>query len=189
MISYLSGKIILQKPAFLILDVSGVGYKIFTPGNVGNIEENKELALFIHENIREDCDDFYGFKTFSELELFQKLIGVNGVGPKAGMAILSGNSEDKIISAILSDDISFFQAVPGIGKKVAAKIILDLKSKISNLGGESVIGKMDESDEVVEALLSLGYKKQEIIQSMTKIPVNFTTTEEKIHWFLKNNKK
>jgi Holliday junction DNA helicase RuvA len=189
MIAYLSGKIILQKPTFLILDVNGVGYKIFTPGNVGEIEDNKELKLFIHENIREDCDDFYGFRAFSELELFQKLIGVNGVGPKAAMAILTGASGDKIISAILSDDLSFFQAVPGIGKKVAAKIILDLKSKISNLGGESVLGKMDESDEVIEALVTLGYKKGEIINSLSVIPSSIVKTEEKIRWFLKNKKK
>jgi Holliday junction DNA helicase RuvA len=189
MIAFLSGKIVLQKPAFLILDVNGIGYKVFTPLNVGEIEENKELKLFIFENIREDCDDFYGFKTFPELELFQRLIAVNGVGPKAAMAILSNSSGDKIISAILSDDLSFFQSVPGIGKKVAAKIILDLKPKISSLSGEGVIGRMDEEDEVVEALVTLGYKKGEIASSLSGIPSSIIKTEEKIRWFLKNKKK
>lgn len=183
MISYLRGKILLQKRGSLILDVNGVGYK------VGIKEEfnAKELELFIHEHIKEDAYDLYGFQNFDELELFEKLISVNGVGPKVAMTIMTVASPDHITQAIIKEDVGFFQSVPGIGKKVAAKVILELKGKVAGLEGYGVLGKMDSADEVLEALQSLGYKNQELSQIIQKIPSDLTTTEEKIKWCLKNN--
>ena len=187
MIAYLSGKIVLSRIGYVILDTGGVGYKVFVSN--ADVGDTDVCELFIHEHIREDSDDLYGFKKYEDLEIFQKLISVNGVGPKVAMTIMTVTGSDKIIGAIISDNISFFQGIPGIGKKVAAKIILELKSKISNLEGSGIIGKMGEENEVVEALISLGYKKQEIGQVLTKMPETIKSFEEQIRWFLKNNQK
>lgn len=184
MIAYLFGKVVLEKPGFIILDVDGVGYKIQT---TATIETGNKYELFIHEHIREDCNDLYGFKTFDELELFEKLISVSGVGPKAGMAIMESSKVEQIINAIISDDVSFFLTVSGIGKKVAAKIIIDLKSKLSGISGSNVVGKMNDSGDIIDALISLGYKKHEITNKLHSIPSNIKTSEEKIRWFLKNS--
>lgn len=183
MIAFLSGKIVLQRPGFIILNVNNVGYKV----SVSNlsIADKESVELFIHEHIREENDDLYGFTDYAELELFVKLISVNGVGPKAGMAIMTVSAPERIIEAIVNEDVSFFQAVPGIGKKVAAKIILELKSKISGMENLNILGKMEESDELIDAMTSLGYKKSEIGSLISKIPANLSI-EEKIRWCLKN---
>lgn len=185
MIAYLSGKIIFTKTGMVILLTNGVGYKILIPQNI-NQPENVEANFFIHQHFKEDAQDLYGFRTYTDLELFEKLISVNGVGPKAGITILSNFEAQKIIDGIINEDLTLFQSIPGVGKKVAAKIILELKSKISGLSGNGVIGKIDEPDDMIDALTSLGYKKQEIIQSMIKVPANLKTSEEKIKWFLKH---
>lgn len=185
MLGYLKGKIDSTGAGVLYLDVNGVGYKIFVvPTEEYQIE--KSTKLYIHEHIREDAHDLYGFASFPELELFEKLISVNGVGPKAGLLIMSSAESQKIISAIVHEDISFFTALSGIGKKVAAKIILELKSKLSGIDGSGVIFSNQESSEVVDALLSLGYKKVEISQILSKIPTDVESSEDKIRWALKH---
>lgn len=184
MINYLNGKVKLVKAGFLILDVSGIGYRV-TVSPLVSVKENENLELFIHEHIKEDADDFYGFKSWEELDLFEKLISVNGVGPKAGMAIMSSGKPDKIINAIISDDLSFFTEISGIGKKVAAKIILDLKSKLSGLDGSNIIFESEQANDILDALISLGYKKSEVAMIVSSIPVEITTDQEKIRWCLK----
>jgi Holliday junction DNA helicase RuvA len=186
MIAYLSGKIIIEKPGFIILETGGVGYKVFTDESKVQSPQSKAVELFTYQNIREDTNDLYGFATFEELELFEKLISVNGVGPKAGMLVMASAPADKIISSILSEDLTFFKAISGIGNKVAAKIILDLKSKISGEDGSGVISQSGRSDDVIDALVSLGYKQVEIQRALTKIPPDIETPEDKIRWCLKN---
>ena len=131
----------------------------------------------------------YGFGTYEGLELFQKLISVNGVGPKVAMVVLSSNEPEKIVGAILRGDVSFFQSISGIGKKVAAKIILDLKSKISGIESGNIIESLGKNDEVVEAMASLGYKENEIVKIISKIPTDCTSSEDKIKWLIKNMKR
>lgn len=184
MISYLSGKVIISKPDYIILDTGGVGYKIFV--SIVEINETQKYDFFIHEHIREDCYDLYGFNKIEELELFQRLISVNGIGPKAAMAIMSSFEYEKIIQAIISEDISFFQSVSGIGRKVATKIILELKSKIAGLESENLLKSVDSGGEIIEALETLGYKKSEVQKMLPKIPENISSVEEKIRWCLKN---
>lgn len=188
MIAYLSGKIVVQRGSYIILGVAGVGYKVQYTFKK-NVGEGTECELFIHNHIREDSSDLYGFDTLAELELFEKLISVNGVGPKAGMAIMSIAESDRIVSAIISEDTSFFQAIPGIGKKVAAKIILDLKSKVSGLSEMGDLQSLTKSSDVADALLTLGYKSSEIGSIMTKIPAEITSSEEKVRWCLKHMAK
>jgi len=164
MIAYLRGKVKRFKWGFLILDVGGVGYKVNIDPQlkIDNdiVDTQKTLELFIHQHIREDINDLYGFLEFQDLETFSRLISVNGVGPKAGMAIMASGNSKNIYDAIENEDMAFFRSITGIGKKVAAKIILDLKSKITDEGAGKIVGGSDSND-VVEALLSLGYKKPE----------------------------
>lgn len=190
MISYLKGRAVLCKWGLIIIETGGVGYKVSVNPQIkikNNIVDTQEdIELYIYEHIREDADDLYGFLTYQELELFEKLISVNGVGPKAGLNIMSFAETDKILCAIISDDMSFFTAISGIGKKVAAKIILDLKSKISSDKSINVVGNFDEADDLMDAMQSLGYKKAEVQGLIRKIPAEVISTEEKVRWCLKN---
>lgn len=184
MIAYLFGKVQATSGNYLILNVGGVGYKIFYTFKK-SYTDGDACELFIHNQIREDASDLYGFDSLPELEIFEKLISVNGVGPKAGVAIMSIAEPDRITSAIIQEDVAFFQAVSGIGKKVAAKIILDLKGKIAGLAGFEFQNLTKEND-VAEALTALGYKNLEISAIITKIPTEISSSEEKVRWCLKN---
>lgn len=189
MIGYLKGKIKLFRLGLVIIDVNGVGYKVVVPPQIGLpdniVDTQKECELFIHHHIKEDASDLYGFLTFQELELFEKLLSVNGVGPKAAMTIIGMAPVDKIFDAIVSEDSNFFQSTPGVGKKVAIKIILDLKSKISNLKYTGNIGGGEHQD-IYDGLEMLGYKKQEIDKIIGKLPKELDSSEEKIRWCLKH---
>lgn len=190
MIAYLKGKVILARWGFLIVETGGVGYRVSVnpqiniPNNI--VDTKEEINLFIHEHIREDANDLYGFLIFQELELFEKLISVNGVGPKVAMNIMNSGESGKIISAITSDDLSFFLAISGIGKKAAAKIILDLKSKLSGDQNINVLSNVDGASDLFDALTTLGYSRIEVSSIATKIPSELKTTEEKVRWCLKN---
>jgi len=188
MISYIKGKIILERPTFLIVDIGGVGYKISIIPKL-DLKVGKEVRLFIHQHIREDASDLYGFITFEELELFEKLLSVNGVGPKAAMTIISLAPTAKIIKAIVSEDSNFFQSAPGIGKKVAIKIIIDLKSKISGIELSAAISSGRVKEEVIDGLIILGYKKPEIDKVVSEMPIDLKKSEEQIRCCLKNLSK
>jgi len=188
MISYIKGKIILERPTFLIIDVGGIGYKISIIPKL-DLKVGKEVRLFIHQHIREDASDLYGFITFEELELFEKLLSVNGVGPKAAMTIISLAPAAKIIEAIVSEDSNFFQSAPGIGKKVAIKIIVDLKSKVSGIELSAAISSGRVKEEVIDGLIILGYKKPEIDKVVSEMPIDLKKSEEQIRWCLKNLSK
>lgn len=185
MISYLNGKIVASRTGFLIIETGGVGYGINVYAAI--IKKNGEkYELFIHEHIREDCHDLYGFSTFSELGLFEKLISVNGVGPKAGLNIMSVGTPEKITAAIIGDNLGFFTAIAGIGKKVAAKIILELKSKLSGDHDINILTDDADGEDLFDSLTQLGYKKPEISAVLVKMPENITGLEAKVRWCLKN---
>ncbi len=185
MISYLGGKVVASKNGFLVIETGGVGYGVSVKSEIVK-KSGEKYELFIHEHIREDCHDLYGFPTFDELELFERLISVNGVGPKAGLSIMSSGGSGQIISAILSDNLNFFTAIPGIGKKVAAKIILELKSKLGGDRNINVLADDPESEDLVETLMGLGYKRLEISVIIAKMPGDIQGIEEKVRWALKN---
>jgi holliday junction DNA helicase RuvA len=185
MISYLKGKIILERPTFLIIDVSGVGYKVSIIPKI-DYKIQEIISLYCYQHIREDASDLYGFSAYEELELFEKLLSVNGVGPKAAMTVMSLAPTEKIIEAITTEDSNFFLSAPGIGKKVAIKIILDLKSKISGMQFTGAISGGRVKEEVVDGLVMLGYKKPEIDKVISILPKNLEKSEEQIRWCLKN---
>lgn len=185
MISFLKGEILNTKIGEIILEVNDVGYRLSINRDLA-VRIGEQKSFFIHQHIREDTDDLYGFETIEELNLFEKLISVSGIGPKAGMTIMSISGPGKIIAAISSEDIGFFTAIPGIGKKVATKIILELKSKIAGTDIENILSSSRDASNVVDAMMSLGYKKQDILPLITKIPADIKTSQEKVRWLLKS---
>ncbi len=186
MIAYIKGKIILINGNFLILETGGIGRRVQVSAKL-SFMPGETVELFIHEHIREDADDLYGFGSFDELDLFEKLISVNGVGPKAGLNIMSSGASDEVRNAIASENIAFFKAISGIGQKAATKIILDLKSKVTNDKNISdLLGKSSESDDIFDALMALGYQRKEISILVSKIPVGIIIIEEKVRWCLQN---
>lgn len=186
MIGYLKGKIIHRGVNWLILDVSGVGYKVFSCNMqhvTCNMGDNK--GFWIHHHVREDRQELYGFKTIEELEMFELLLRVSGVGPKMALAILSKTELEKIKQAINKGDTTFLTTVAGIGRKLASKIIIELKNKISDFDLQGI----EKSEEVLEALQSLGYRKQDLAKVLARMPANLKSTEEKVKWVLKNLQK
>lgn len=161
MIGYLKGRVVDSGIGYVIVGGENVGYRVVISSNFKTQSPNL-VELFIHTYVREDQISLYGFADKKSLKLFELLISVSGVGPKVGMAILGGAKAEKIESAISKADVSFFTAIPGIGKKGAQKIIIDLKNKI---GSVVELDLADESgDEVVQALVGMGYEQMKVVE-------------------------
>ena len=184
MIAYLTGSVLDTKNNAIILLVSGVGYLInSTEDIVRKAVLGASLSLYIHHHIREDSADLYGFATTSELELFELLISVSGVGPKTGLAALSVSSADNIRSAIARGDAGVLKALSGIGPKTAQRIVVELKDKVgfftTNTKG-TVMASQDDG-EVVEALIGLGYAPALAREAVASLGLDVNATmQEKI---------
>lgn len=185
MIITLSGDVTHCGAGWLILDVGGLGYKIRHKISDTNYQKGEKLRFFVHHHVREDAEELYGFETLEELELFELLLSVSGVGPKMAMAVMSGAGPEKIQEAIVKGDSTLLTAISGVGRKLAAKIIVELKNKIGGLGEDYL---PSESNDVVEALLSLGYHRPEILAVLKKMPADLEDSQAKIRWTLKNIK-
>ncbi len=171
MIGYLSGKIISSKPTKITLDVSGVGYVVNISINTFEKISDKESAnLFIHTNVKEDSISLFGFYNESEKEMFELLISVNGIGPKLAISILSGILVDELRHAIMDGDISRIVSIPGIGRKTAERLVLELKSKITSVSseeGEKI--PFSIKNEAIAALTTLGYNLKQSEKSVRDI--------------------
>ena len=176
MIGLLRGQILDCQPTRVILDVQGVGYEVFIPiSTYDKISKAAEaVTLFTHLNVREDALQLYGFVTIGEKSLFQKLIAVSGIGPKVALGILSSAPAEEFMRHVRNGDVSRLKALPGIGKKTAERLILELKDKF---GGElaavhstaaSAI-QSDAIDEAMMALLSLGYSRANVEKTLQKV--------------------
>ncbi|MCH8170498.1 MAG: Holliday junction branch migration protein RuvA [Bacteroidetes bacterium] len=176
MIGYLTGKIISLKPTHLIFDVNGVGYSVYiTLTTFEEITDKETVSLFIHTNVKEDSIKLYGFFTETEKQMFELLISVSGVGPKIALSILSGIKVEDLRYALQSGDVSRIVAVPGIGKKTAERLTLELRNKVADI--VELEGSTPASSirtEAVAALSTLGYnlKQAEIVvrEILTKKP-------------------
>jgi Holliday junction DNA helicase RuvA len=185
MIGYLKGKVKFKVPGWIIVEVNNIGYKVF--GNfAGSLPE--EIELFIHEHIREEAHDLYGFATAEEMGFFEQLISVSGVGPKMGLAILTIGSPERIKEAIIKGDTTVFKSVSGVGQKVAAKIIVELKNKVAK-GGSFLPVENSENEDLVGAMEGLGYKQAEILNILKDLPTDLIGTQAKVTWALKRMKK
>lgn len=169
MIGYLKGSLITQRRGELWVAVSGVGYRIRTQNSKLKAQNGEEVELFIHTAVREDAITLYGFVSMEELELFELLIEVSGVGPKTAMEIIGSAEISTIKAAIAQADVGFFSHIKGIGKKSAQRIIIDLKSKIGSLKEMDLAADEEADSAVVMALKQFGFKLSEIQEVMKKI--------------------
>jgi len=186
MISKLRGIIEYLKDNYAVVDVSGVGYKVFvTDYTFGKLAGKKEVNLHIYTYVREDALALYGFLDMEEKEMFELLISISGIGPKAAMGILSIADSKTIRTAILNEDSSILTKVSGVGKKTAERVILELKNKVANLTeSEKETASMDS--EAIEALAALGYSISEAREALKSVPANIESVEEKIKAALKS---
>ena len=168
MFEYLTGIITAIYPDYLVLDVNGIGYKIFV-SNINDININDKIKIYVHQVVKDNDILLYGFLTLKEKYLFQKLLTVSGIGPKNAISILKKNNFNKIISAIYNNDVEYLIKIPGIGKKTAQQIILDLKDKLRDFYDENIISDnlLDNKNNIlfkesILALKSLGYNNYEI---------------------------
>lgn len=175
MIGFVRGTVHAFGPDYVLLDVNGIGYRIhFFHPEV--LRKDKEMTIYTYQNVREDEISLFGFLSLEEYDLFTKLISVKGLGPKIASNILSRASVDSIIAAIETGDVDFIKMMPGIGKKTASQIMLDLKGKLVESGGSD----SEELNDVAEALKQLGYKPTEIRPVIKKLANEKGSTDELI---------
>ena len=188
MIAYLSGKVLKKTDKGIILDTGNIGYFVhLSKTAMTDLEEKQDAEFFIHSHIREDAFDLYGFNTYEELSFFKQLISINGIGPRVATEILSVPAE-KIKAAIINEDDKFLCKIPGIGPKIAKRIVLELKGKVDMDHTDRHYQKLDEKidDEAFDALAKLGYQPQQIRKILNNLPANIKATEQIITHFLKN---
>jgi holliday junction DNA helicase RuvA len=165
-IAHLHGTILEKHPNRLIVDVGGVGYEVFVPLSTfyGLGEAGSEIALRIHTHVREDTLTLYGFATLLEQDLFERLIGVSGIGPKLALAVLSGIEPAELVLAIERRDVARLTAIPGVGKKTSERIALELKDRLPRVqmaaaGGGGAASEVPLRDDLLSALMNLGYHR------------------------------
>ena len=182
MYAYFIGKIAGIYTDRVVLENNGIGYNIFMPaGDIEQVGIGEEVKIFTFTSVREDAFILYGFLEQTELDFFKLLLGVNGIGPKAAINILGSTSIDNLQVAIIAQDSKTLSKVPGIGSKTAARIILDLKDKVT---GEDILGLVNSSadkktaspqssvrNEALEALTALGYSSSEAMRAVNKIEI------------------
>ncbi len=185
MIAYLSGNIILKKDKFVVIEVGGIGYKVFlSRQSLLKVPEiGEDIKLFCFHNVKEDASDLYGFLTYDELDFFELLMDIHGVGPKAALEISVLGPLDKIKDRILAQDGKIFEGIPGIGSKKAMTIILELTGKIKLLSGQKSKGAADPAE---DALTQLGFSKQQAKDALAHIPNNVKTMEDRVKAALKS---
>jgi Holliday junction DNA helicase RuvA len=181
MIGYLTGKIISSKPTQILLDVNGVGYSVNISINTfEKISEKETVSLFIHTNVKEESISLFGFFTQSEKEMFELLISISGIGPKLALNVLSGIAVDELKSAISNGNVSRLIAIPGIGRKTAERIVLELRIKVDAIKADGVIKETSAKDEAISALTTLGYQRQvaeKVIRDLLGENPNFSLEE------------
>lgn len=193
MISYVRGELVAIEEDKVILDVNGVGFGIYMPAQAMSMLPplGEEIRLHTYMNVREDAMQLFGFLTKDDLKVFKLLIGVSGIGPKGGLSILSQLSPDDLRFAVMANDAKTISSAPGIGKKTAEKLIIELKDKLSI---EDVLNKAVENEtattvtnvgneiqaEAVQALVALGYGSTESMKAVKKVATNENTTVEDV---------
>ncbi|SFH77369.1 Holliday junction branch migration protein RuvA [Pisciglobus halotolerans] len=200
MFEYIIGKVTYVCPAYLVLETNGVGYLIYSANPFRYSSKlNQEAKVYVHQAVREDAITLYGFKDFDEKQLYLKLLSVSGIGPKSGLAILANEDHTGLIQAIENEDTAFLTKFPGVGKKTAGQIVLDLKGKLGDLGieemgsygrEESQLSSDTHIKEAIEALEALGYGAREVKQvekELKKNPKESTDAylREALKWLMK----
>lgn len=192
MISYIRGEVAAFEEDKVIVDVNGIGYGIYMPAqSMGRLPMvGSEVKLHTYFNVKEDSMQLYGFLSKDELEVFRLVIGVNGIGPKGGLGILSNLTPNDLRFAVMSKDVKAISAAPGIGKKTAEKLILELKDKLKledaleHSEGETMISSSSEVQsaqmDAVQALVALGYGNTDALKAVKKVELEEGATTEMI---------
>ena len=190
---YIIGKVVGIKEDYIILDNNGIGYRIYTSKNsLLDIESGETITMYIYFNLREDGVYLYGFSTEEELYMFNMLLLVSRVGPKVGLGILSTLTSNQIKLAILNKDYEVLCNAPGIGKKTAERIILELKDRIESSDITDEVDFIEDNSEVqvaIHGLMSLGYTRGEIMKILDRIDISGLGTEDIIREVLKRLSK
>lgn len=198
MISYIKGILEDMSPGMVVVDNHGIGYQMMVPMRGESFPKiGQEIKIYTHMHVREDDVSLFGFLSKEEKEAFELLIGVNGIGPKVGLSVLSTLSVYELKMAVISEDVKTISKTPGLGPKGAKKLILELKDKLSfeeleedGVGAEIFDTSADSSDSVmitIEGLVSLGYSKSEAAISVNKVEdAKDLTPEELLKKALKN---
>jgi len=184
MITLVQGKIELKTDKFVVVDVKGIGYKVFCASSVlDGLTTGQDVKFLTHLYIRENIMDLYGFLTFEDLEFFELLISISGIGPKAASSVLSIASIKDLKASIASGQVSLLTKVSGIGKKTAERVILELRSKILVSGSD--VRKLVSDDEAADALVSLGYTKRQASEALKQVSGKIKEVENRIKEALK----
>ncbi|MGB3724410.1 MAG: Holliday junction branch migration protein RuvA [Glaciecola sp.] len=203
MIARLHGTIVEKIPPEIVLDVGGIGYEIQLPmTSFYELPElEQQVTLFTHFVVREDAQLLFGFTQRIERSLFRVLIKANGVGPKLACTILSGMSAQQFVNAVMHEDITALVKMPGVGKKTAERLVVELKDKLNDLdavpssgmpiqpnqtGGELLSQQVSALDEAISALMALGYKKSQAESAVKKVSFEDASSEQLIRDALKS---
>lgn len=182
MIATLRGMVTEKLSDSLVVDSGGVGYEVITTvDDWGGTKVGVEAYFHVYEQIREDAHNLYGFLTLNNKQLFAQLIGVNGVGPKMAMQILSAAGENRLRQAIASGDPALLKGITGVGPKTAQRVILDLHGKVE----EGAVGLAPVSDSTYQALVALGYTPAQATRAVQALPSDVTDEQERIKLALK----
>lgn len=188
---YIKGTVEFIGPEYIVVENGGIGYQIVTPNPfIFSAQIKKEIQIFLYHYVREDVVALYGFQTRQEKALFTKLLGVTGIGPKGALAVLASGQVDQVVQAVEMEDESFLVKFPGVGKKTARQMILDLKGKLEyiipdafpNLFNDEVVYRTaaPELEEAILALKALGYSEKEIQKVAKMLETETLTTEQYI---------
>lgn len=192
MIAYLKGKLVIKSVDYIVIDVQGIGYKVYMSKTaIDKLEEEKEIKVYTYLKVREDDISLFGFNTLEELNMFELLISVGGIGAKSAIAILSNITPSKFALAVITSDVNTLKKLQGIGPKIAQRIILELKDKIKTEEAienqENTIKQeeqiQEDMEELIQALQVLGYRRYEINNILPKIKEE--TLEDRIKEALK----
>lgn len=193
MYEYIKGKITLNAANYLIIETSGIGYKIFADKyTLEQAAAGTDTQIYTYLKVAEDEMSLYGFLSRNQKEMFEKLLSINGVGPKAALGILSTMKPDEITAAVISGDERSFTRAPGIGKKTAQRIVMELKEKVELSSGDgftaadlAAISGVSAVSDACDALMSLGYTRQEAARAVNGVKNLGDTAEELIGLALK----
>lgn len=189
MIATLNGRVAEKLGELVVLDVQGIGYGVLvTASDYGQLQEGQTAKLYVHEYLREDTHDLYGFINKDTKQFFDQLLSVNGVGPRMALHILGVAPVNEVRQAIAAGDTKLLQAAQGVGKRVAERIVVDLKDKVGLVPGdlESMLTGSSQvaQDEAVQALLALGYNQADALKALSQVDSSLPT-EDRIKQALK----
>ncbi len=194
MIATLKGIISQKTLDQVVLEVNGVGYGLYvTTEDNGRLEQDQPVKLYVYEHIREQAHDLFGFVALDTKSLFEQLLSVNGVGPKMALNVLSIGAASDVRAAIAGGDVKFIQQASGVGKRVAERVVVELKDKVGLAGVDLALTGMLQGaghllrDEAVEALVSLGYTPQDAARALEKVDPELST-EDRVKDALKSHR-